>query len=157
MPALIACADGILADSSEAEYLRQVAVLRDAGTDLLWLRPAEVGIGLVLVTSSRAMNLAWERGQAPAVVFGAERIAGIDPLPLLPWLAAELASGEFDRVLVLAPGAESGAAEMALARRLLAAGAEAVELLPAAVLPELGQSWISGRRAGPALLARAAH
>lgn len=155
MPALIACADAILAGASEAEYLRQVAVLRDAGTDLLWLRPAEAGIGLLLVTSSRAMNLAWERGQAPAVVFAGEGGAGDDALPA--WLKAELAAGEFDRVLVLALGTEFGAAEAALARRLLAFGAEAVELLPATGLTELGQSWVSGRRAGPALLARAAH
>ncbi|MGH9534749.1 MAG: hypothetical protein ACRD2E_07825 [Terriglobales bacterium] len=155
MPALVACADAALARAAAQHLLIQCAALRDAGVHLLWLAlgPAP---GFPAVTDAAAMDAAWEREETPTAALGAPLSASPaeDQAAALPaWLAAQLAAGEFDRVLVLAAGAAFSPTETALARSLLAAGAEAVELLPLSGLGELSQSWISGRRATASLLA----
>jgi hypothetical protein len=149
MPALLACADVALAQAANGELLAQSASLRDAGVNVLWLAPGDLpAAGFSSVADAQQMNAAWEREQTPAVAAHPRDAAAAVPA----WIAAQIAAGEFDRILVLAAGEAFGPAETALARRLLAAGAEAVELLPIAGLGELSQSWISGRRAAACLI-----
>ena len=151
MPALLACADVALARAANGELPAQTAALRDAGVAVLWLAPGDLpAAGFSSVADAQQMNAAWEREQTPAVAFR----PGEDAAAAVPaWVAAQIAAGEFDRILMLAAGEAFGPAETALARRLLAASAEAVELLPIAGLGELSQSWISGRRAAACLIA----
>ena len=151
MPALLACADAAVARAADAELSIQSAALRDAGVAVLWLAPGDLpAAGFSSVADAQQMNAAWEREQTPAVAW----LPAEEAVAELPaWIAAQIAAGEFDRILMLAAGEAFGPAETALARRLLAAGAEAVELLPIAGLGELSQSWISGRRAAACLIA----
>lgn len=140
MAALLCCACAPLARAVRPEILEQCAALRAAGVNVLWLTASNddgPGPGFALSASASDLERAWEQEQIPAAI-----LAGTFP----GWVADVLADGEFDRVLVLAGGASFGAAESALARALVAAGAEAVELVPRAGLGELSQSWISGRR-----------
>jgi hypothetical protein len=149
MPALLACADVALARAANGEMLAQSASLRDAGVNVLWLAPGDLpAAGFSSVADAQQMNAAWEREQTPAVAAPPRDAAAAVPA----WIAAQIAAGEFDRILVLAAGEVFAPAETALARSLLAAGAEAVELLPIAGLGELSQSWISGRRAAACLI-----
>jgi hypothetical protein len=149
MPALLACADVALARAANGEMLAQSASLRDAGVNVLWLAPGDLpAAGFSSVADAQQMNAAWEREQTPAVAAHPRDAAAAVPA----WIAAQIAAGEFDRILVLAAGEVFAPAETALARSLLAAGAEAVELLPIAGLGELSQSWISGRRAAACLI-----
>lgn len=150
MPALLACADVALARAANGELSAQTAALRDAGVNVLWLAPGDLpAAGFSPAADAQQMNAAWEREQTPAAAAHPRDAAAAVPA----WIAAQIAAGEFDRILVLAAGEAFGPAETALARRLLAAGAEAVELLPIAGLGELSQSWISGRRAAACLIA----
>lgn len=157
MPALLACADRAVAHAAIAELSIQSAALRDAGVNVMWLAPAGSPVaGLCPAADAQQMNAAWEREQTPAVELRQGAVAlrpGEEAAAAVPaWVAAQIAAGEFDRILMLAAGEAFGPAETALARRLLAAGAEAVELLPIAGLGELSQSWISGRRAAACLI-----
>lgn len=150
MPALLACADVALARAANGELPAQAAALRDAGVNVLWLAPGDLpAAGFSSAADAQQMNAAWEREQTPAAALHPRDAAAAVPA----WVAAQIAAGEFDRILMLAAGEAFGPAETALARRLLAAGAEAVELLPIAGLGELSQSWISGRRAAACLIA----
>lgn len=150
MPALLACADVALARAANGELPAQTAALRDAGVNVLWLAPGDFpAAGFSPAANAQQMNAAWEREQTPAAASHPRDAAAAVPA----WVAAQIAAGEFDRILMLAAGEAFGPAETALARRLLAAGAEAVELLPIAGLGELSQSWISGRRAAACLIA----
>ncbi|HVA64967.1 MAG TPA: hypothetical protein VNF74_14675 [Terriglobales bacterium] len=93
------------------------------------------------------------RAQELAVAWEAERIAVLAPgEPLLPpWLQLD----DFHRLLLVSPAATRAALspdESRLLDSLFAAGAEAVELLPAASARDLAQSWCSGRRAGAVIL-----
>lgn len=140
MAALLCCASAPLARAARQEILEQCAALRAAGVNVLWLSAAggdPAGPGFALSRSTADLARAWD----------SERTAAAELPGTIPsWVAEAIAAEEFDRVLVLAAGEQFGPAEAELARALVAAGAEAVELVPRAGLGELSQSWISGRR-----------
>ncbi len=132
MPALI-CDPRPEAAALAAEY----EALHEAGESLALVWPrVDLPDGtqhFILLAHPGALYHAWENG----------RIAVLRN-------AAGLPLDEFERWLVI--GDPRGDAELACARSLLAAGAEAVELLPPGEARELAQSWRSGRRTASRIL-----
>lgn len=101
----------------------------------------EAGEALLLYWPAAAQSEAGVRDAADAQgAWDDERLAVAAALP------RDLDMADFERVLIIAAG--QAPAEQELAAALLRAGAEAVEILPAAEADQLAQSWRSGRRTG---------
>lgn len=110
--------------------------LRQAGEPVVLYWPhAAPAADMVVVPDLAALHAALDD----------ERLACLEGEALPAWLSLD----DCHRVLLLSesPG-QLPAAETELVATLLAAGAEAVELLSAADAVDLAQSWHSGRRVG---------